>query len=189
MENLKKISEKQFKNAVKTVLNGGKSKIASTKEVKPFYWVRSKGRMSLKGSIPEHSKFLRNDGERNGADKDVYLVACLNPGYSIEPTKAEVLKSQRLAKEEARLKKSKRKQEAKRLADKAKELGFPSVAAMKRKQKEIDAINRDRFNRARQEQIEIFEKQEGRPYEEHKIVDRVKLSRIELNFERLDDII
>ena len=142
MKTLRKISKKQFENAVKTVLNGGKSKIVSTKEEKPFFWVRRKGFMYLKGNMPANAKFLRNDGERNGAAEDVYLVAYLNSGYSIEPTKAEERFAKAEARIKARLKERKRKKEAKRLADKAKELGFPSVAAMKRKQREAENSDR-----------------------------------------------
>lgn len=189
MKNSKTISKKQFETAVKHVLSGGNSKIVYTREEMPFSWSRSKGHMNLRGSVPENSKFLRNDGQRNGADKDVYLVAYLNDGYSIELTKAEILSSQRKENNKAKLARKKRQELAKKLANKAKKLGFKSIAEMKRRQSEIDEINRNNFAQSKKEQIEKFEREEGREFDGSKLTDRVRLSRIELVFERMDDII
>lgn len=60
--------------------------------------------------------------------------------------------------------------------------GFYSVAKLKEAQKEINTFNNARFERALKFRIETFKKQEGRPFQEYELQDRVKISRIELVF-------
>lgn len=180
---MKSVSQKQFKAAVKRVLNGGTSKLITTREEKPFTWSRSKGHFNLKGNVPVNSKFLRNDGVRGGKEHDLYLVCYLAPGYSIEPTKAELRKEESLKKALKKEASDKRKAKAAQLAKQAKASGFKSVAAMKRTQSEIDAYNQARFERAKTNQIAQFEAETGKKFEEHSIQDRVRLSRIGLIFD------
>lgn len=185
---MKSISNKQFENAVKKVLNGGTSKLISAKEEKPFSWSRSKGHNNLVGKIPNHSKFLRNDA-RGGKASDVYLVCYLAPGYVIGQTKAEIAKEEKKKQAVKKLATSKRQAEAKRMKDLATKLGFKSVAKMKEAQAEIEKHNAERLERAKVKQMEVFIAENGE-YRGWKIEDRVKLSRIELVYdcERKQDL-
>lgn len=185
---MKTISQKQFENAVRTVLNGGTSKLVVAKEEKPFSWSRSKGHHNLVGKVPNNSKYLRNDG-RGGKGSDVYLVCYLASGYTIGKTKAEVAKIEKLENEKKSLATKKRQEKAaemKKLADK---LGFKSVAKLKEAQAEIEKHNAERLERAKAKQMGVFIAENGE-YNAFKIQDRVKLSRIELVYdcERKQDL-
>lgn len=179
---MKTISKVQFENAVNTVLNGGKSKMIVTTEVKPFSWSRSKGYNNLKGSVPSNSKFLRNEG-RGGKANDVYLVCALASGYSIAPTKKEslqALKKENDKKKLARFKSIEKSAEMKRLAI---ENGFSSVAELKRRNKEIIEANNNRMALAIKKRNAKFEEVHGYTPNTNKLTDKVKLSNIALEFD------
>jgi hypothetical protein len=176
------ISKKQFETAVAKVLNGGTSKLVSTYETKPFSWSISKKFKTLKGPQPANSKFSHNTA-RGGKENDVYLVAVLAQGYGISPTKAE----QKTIDANKAVKANKAQIERKAVAGKLKTIatanGFSSVAKLKEAQREIDAFNNARFDRAIAKRIVDFEAQKGAKFQEYLLADRVKISRIELVFD------
>ena len=178
---MKAISQKQFDNAVATVLNGGKSKLVETREERPFTWSRSKGYMNLRGSIPANSKFLRNDA-RGGKENDVYLVCYLANGYKIENTKKEAQKELKLETSKKSLELKKRQEKANKMKELAFNLGFSSVTKLKQAQKEIENYNYERMQRALKLREENFIKENG-SFDMIKISDRIKISRIDLVFD------
>jgi len=178
---MKTISQKQFETAVAKVLKGGKSNLISTSEVKPLYWTRSGGYNNLRGSIPANSKFLRNDA-RGGKENDVYLVCNLAAGYEIAKTKAELKKETALKAKQNKLLSSLRQAKANEMKNLATKLGFSSVAKLKEAQKEIDTFNNARFDRAIAKRLETYESEFGK-FQEYKLADRVRISRIELVFD------
>jgi hypothetical protein len=186
---MKTISKKQFENAVKMALNGGKSSIVTTREIKPYYWTRSKGHMRLQGEAPENSKFLRNDA-RGGKASDVYLVAELNANYTIKPTKQELKKAEQEKKKaetiEEKKKLEKKKQNAEisiRLKKIAVEMGFKSISELKKHNDENIQLNENRRVRALINRKLKFKELNNEPYDASKISHRVAISRIELEFD------
>lgn len=178
---MKTLSQKQFETAVKKVLAGGTSKFIKTREEKPFGWSRYKGHCNLRGKTPNNSKFLRNDG-RGGVASDIYLVCYLKDGYSIKKTKAEQKIIDKVEREKKAIEAAKRKQKSDEVKSLALKLGFSSVSKLKAAQKEINKYNEDRMNRAlllrEKKYIEIHGSFDGT-----KIVDRVRISHIELDFD------
>jgi hypothetical protein len=153
--------------------------------------------MKLNGIQPDNSKYLRNDAPRGGKEGDVFLVCKLAEGYEIVKTKKELAKEAAIEKKHAKYLEAKkeeaakgRKQKSERLKRLAAEKGFKSVAAMKRAQDAICDYNNARMSRAQERRIAKFEEIEGRKYGVFKIADRVRLSRIELEFdcERKEDL-
>jgi hypothetical protein len=173
---MKTISKKQFENAVAKVLTGGKSSMIATYEAKPFSWTRSKGHVNLSGSQPENSIYLRNDAPRGGADGQVFLVAELKQGYEITPTKAELKAKKAKAKKANNERKS-------RLQELAKINRCASVAEFKKLEKQAELHNTQRLQNALNKRELKFEELEGRKFDIKRLVDRVRISRIELEFE------
>jgi hypothetical protein len=179
---MKKVSKLQFQNAVQRVLNGGSSKIVTTKQEKPFKWTRSNGRMKLLGTIPDNSKFLRNDA-KGGKESDVYLVCYLATNYEICLTKKEQEKIELIEKQRARIRNAKAAEKRLEMYNFAKSNGFSSVAQMKAAQKEIDDFNRSRLSRALFKQNEKFKELHGRVCDVNVLKDRVLLSMITLEYD------
>lgn len=145
---MKSISKKQFKNAVKHVLNGGNSKFIETKKVCPFYWTRSKGHCNLHGSIPENSKYIGNIG-RGGKESELYLVCYLAKGFEIAETKKEA--EMRLKAEAKKAEAKKQSEKAKREQKKASEIATAesfglSVKDYRKKISELNQINEKLYN-------------------------------------------
>lgn len=76
-----------------------------------------------------------------------------------------------------------RKAKAEEMKQLAISLGFKSVAEMKRANDDIIKFNNERINRYRAKQFEKFEEENGRPCDVLKIADRVRLSRVEVEFD------
>ena len=174
---MKTISQKQFKNAVKHVFNGGKSKFIDTKKVCPFYWTRSKGHCNLHGSIPENSKYIGNIG-RGGKESEQYLVCYLAIGFEIAETKKET--ENRIKNEAKKAEAKKQAEKAKREAKKASEIATAesfglSVKDYRKKISELNQINENLYNEFLSKK-ELVISQFG--FQLFKIVDRVKLARV-----------
>ena len=174
---MKTISNKQFKNAVKHVFNGGKSKFIETKKVCPFYWKRAKGYCNLHGSIPANSKYIGNIG-RGGKESEQYLVCYLASGFGIAETKKETetrFKAE-AKKAEAKKQAEKQKREQKKASELATAESFGlSVNDYRKKIAELKQVNENLYNEflaKREAVISEFD------FKLFKIVDRVKLSRV-----------
>lgn len=174
---MKTISKKQFENAVKKVLSGGKSSLIVTEKVCPFHWTRSKGYCNLHGKIPANSKYLGNIG-RGGQESEQYLVCYLAPGYVISETKAEEADRKKAEKTAQELKKAEaqEKYNVKKQAEisEAQTYGL-TVKELRAKKAELKQINENllsEFEAKRTSVIRDFD------FQMFRVVDRVKLSRI-----------
>lgn len=176
---MKTISKKQFKNAVETVLAGGKSKMITTTEVYPFYWSRSKGHNKLCGEVPQNSKFIKNTG-RGGKASDLYLVCHLANGYMISETKAEQTKREKIEdkKSEAKKIQAKQKREVKKAEFQAmaKSYGL-TTKEYSEKLAELAELNANLYAEYEAQKAELLANFEGKN-EMFKIYNRVKFGQI-----------
>ena len=131
-----------------------------------------KASVSCLNSLVEYREY--NDAPRGGVTGENAELIKLN-SKAINEAYAE-FKSVRKSKAQKAKAKAKSRNEA--LKSKAKDLGFKSVAALKRAQQEIQDHNEKMYNEALSERELLFEKEHGRKPNLVNIKDRVMISRL-----------